>query len=493
MLAAILPASGAAREAPPEDVLFAVQAEGGRLIPKGDGHYALTLTGVPRHVVGFSDRPRRDTFNMSAARFFGRFWRRANSLPPAAALDLGDADNDGDAFVVRVRRPRLRGDKLTLDAEVVRAESGDLDHYAHRVDRSPPRRFGAASLFFDTRPEGGGRAESAPRKRTGVDLVFATGAKSGELDRVGKGRYELTLRGLRDHVLAFSDHPVDLSYNVRSGTFFKRWWRNLFADSSPNGALDFVARSGRGEAVALELSNPRLKDETTLSLDARPLRQPSGGLGHYRGRTLDALPRRFKELSLFVDPSIGSPPNSSDCRFIIRNRTMRIALIRAEVEGTDFTWRTPSGYGVPSEGIPPARTEYGQVTQEASAKWEGEAKQRPFGSFDHCAAKLFLGVELYGSGYTLKVTDYMLANERHLPTSIECVSQLQYWKCEKSVGADYYHECWYPTGGYTEEAYCVDEWITTGYFTLCDEAPAFPIRHTCPGWVPPKPPPEEPW
>jgi len=464
-------------------VLFAVQAEGGRLVPKGEGRYSLTLSGLPRRVVGFSDRPRRDAFSMATRRFFGAFWRRANPMPPSVALDLRDSDNRRDALVLTVSHPRLKGGTLRL-AAVSATHGSDLDHYAHRVDPTPPRRFGSASLFFDTRPRGGGRPESAPRKRVGVDLLFVTGAKSGRLDRGRKGGYELTLRGVRDHVVAFSDHPVDLSYNVGSPSFFGRWWRNLFSDSSPNAALDVVARSGRGASVALELSNPRL-DGSVLRLDARRLKQSGGWLADGLTPRLSPLPRRFRGVSLFIDPSIGNPPNSSECRFHIRNRSSRLSYGKFEAEGTDFRWKTTmSGYGVPFDGVSAPEMVGTTVKTEGGARWAGEATQRTFGSLDHCSAKVYLN-DFMGPLYTVKVTDYMLVTERHLPGSAECAGLRQYFHCEKSVAGDYYHECYYPTQGATEEAYCVEEWITTGTFVLCDEAPAFPPRHTCPSWVPP--------
>ena len=472
-----------------ESVLFAVQGQGGRLIPKGNGDFTLTLNGVSPLVVGFTDRPHRDTFNMPAARFFRSFWRRANPTPPAVALDLRDPDNRGDAVVLMVRNPRLHRGTLKLDARLTAPTgSSDLDHYASRVDRSPPRRFGSASLFFDTRPHRGGEAEAAPKERVGVDLLYVTGAKSGRLDRSGKGKYRLTLRGVRDNVVAFSDHPVDLSYTVPSAAFFGRWWQNLFSDSSPNGALDFLARSGGGDSVALELSNPRLKD-SVLRLNAKPLERASGGLGHYRDRTLETLPKRFKGLSLFVDAAVGNPPNSSDCWFGVRNRTSSLKYGRYEAEGSGFRWTKPAGYDLPFDGVSAPRMEGPNVRAEGSASWAGGATQPPFGDLDRCAAKVVLNRASDDQPvYALKVTEYQLAAQRRLSSPIECVPLLPYYRCEQSVDSTYYHNCYYPTSGVTEDAYCTEEWLTTGSFVLCDEVPAFPPRHTCPSWVPPHDP-----
>lgn len=489
-LASPLAAQATASPPPPSrSVLFAAQVRGGTLAPKGDGGYALTLTGVPRQVVGFSDRPRRYAFAMPATRFFGSFWRRANPTPPLVALDLRDDDNRRDTLILRVRHPRLRGTTLTLDARTSSAASSDLDHYdAQRLDRTPPRRFGSASLFLDTQPRDG-RSERAPRKRVPVDLVFVTGAESGTLElgpkRKGRAKYQLTLRGVRDHVMAFSDSPVDLTYNVGSRRFFGRWWRNLFSDSSPNAALDFLARS-KGESVALELSNPRLKG-STLRLDARRLGRTSNGFAPGTRRAAEPLPRRFDDLSLFVDSAIGNPPNTSDCRFDIRNRTGPLFYASSEVEGSGFRWDRPSGYSVPAEGVPGPTFNGGTVTGETGARWEGEATQPFFGSLGRCSAKVTMN-DSFGPLYTMRVTEYMLVADRHLSSAAECIPLRRYWSCEKSEGSKYYRECFYPTEGQTDAAYCTEEWITTGSFTVCDEAPAFPPRHTCPSWRPPHDP-----
>src|SRR4051812_43833242 len=66
--------SGEASKSPKRgsvQLLYAAEGKSGTLIPAGEkDRYKLTMKGVGNQVVAFADRPRRDTFNISADDFF---------------------------------------------------------------------------------------------------------------------------------------------------------------------------------------------------------------------------------------------------------------------------------------------------------------------------------------------------------------------------------------------------------------------------------------
>jgi hypothetical protein len=134
------------------ELMFVLNARSGSLRSVAAGRYVLTLEGVAPETVAFADRPKRLTDNLKTSAFFARFWGRGSSFvkdPPNAALDLVTGENDGDAIVFELRRPRLHGSTLTFAARRVAASAG-LSHYGNRVDSSPPASFADASLFIDS-------------------------------------------------------------------------------------------------------------------------------------------------------------------------------------------------------------------------------------------------------------------------------------------------------------------------------------------------------
>jgi microcystin-dependent protein len=134
-------------------LLFVVQADGGTLQPvRGSrGQFELTLRGVPKHALWFSDRPARDTGSVALSRLTGSAWRALGfrADPPNAVVALSSGRRGADTIALELTRPRLGTRSLRFRARILRHLSTGLAHHAPRIDRALPRRFDAASLFID--------------------------------------------------------------------------------------------------------------------------------------------------------------------------------------------------------------------------------------------------------------------------------------------------------------------------------------------------------
>lgn len=137
--------------------LFVTSATSGSLTKKPGTarRYVLTLRGLSRTVAAFADRPGRLTMNVPAKAFFRQWGSDFKHDPPNAALDVvvGQRETQ-DAVILELRRPRLKGSTLRLDARWLKAPSpkGKLTRYKRRLAALPPRSFRDASLFIDNGP-----------------------------------------------------------------------------------------------------------------------------------------------------------------------------------------------------------------------------------------------------------------------------------------------------------------------------------------------------
>ena len=103
----------------------------------------VTLHGLAESTIYFADRPRREFGHLRSRKFIELWNEGVHSLgadPPNAVLSfLGDGDGDGDHdddVVVVLRDPRLVGDTLTYQVEVL---EGEL-----------PKRAGPCTVFIDS-------------------------------------------------------------------------------------------------------------------------------------------------------------------------------------------------------------------------------------------------------------------------------------------------------------------------------------------------------
>lgn len=151
--------SGAAKAKPGKprlqkiSLLYVVDAANGSLRPAGKGGYRLTLGGLARNAVWFSDRPARrsgafPTGGIAAA--WAGFGFRAD--PPNAALVYDDpVRGPGQTAILELRDPRLREGKLSFRVRPVGGKriGANLAAHARGADALPRGGFREASLFID--------------------------------------------------------------------------------------------------------------------------------------------------------------------------------------------------------------------------------------------------------------------------------------------------------------------------------------------------------
>lgn len=113
-----------------------------------------------------------------------------------------------------------------------------------------------------------GHAASSSKSQQNISVLFVLSANKATITKTSTG-YELTLQGIDDKVLWFTDRPVRKSGFRTSDLFIKRWERmgSSFGKTPPNAVMTQCCRNGDtnciDKAVAVELSNPvKLSDQS---------------------------------------------------------------------------------------------------------------------------------------------------------------------------------------------------------------------------------------
>jgi hypothetical protein len=99
----------------------------------------ITLSGLSPSTIYFADRPKRDVGHISTSRFVGLWADGDNSFevdPPNAVLSFAEPeDRAPEEVVVTIRNPRLDGDSLTYEVDL--------------LDGKLPISTGPCALFID--------------------------------------------------------------------------------------------------------------------------------------------------------------------------------------------------------------------------------------------------------------------------------------------------------------------------------------------------------
>lgn len=128
----------------------------------------------------------------------------------------------------------------------------------------------------------------------------ASGTIEQENDDSTAALYTLTLNGINNNTMSFSDRPDRKVDQITTARYVHLWTegQDSFAADPPNAAL--VMNEAGGEAVVVvELLNPMYDSEKqTLSYDIVAL-DPKEGLLAFRSST--SLPGSFSQATLFID------------------------------------------------------------------------------------------------------------------------------------------------------------------------------------------------
>lgn len=151
-----------------------------------------------------------------------------------------------------------------------------------------------------------------------ADWLFSHTSDGGTISPGADGTVVLTLTGIDEHVVAFTDRPDRQSEILDVGSLVAAW-PSLFADSAPNAVLVEHDPSGT-ESSVLELTDPVL-DGTTLRFTARVLEvEAADGLtSPTTGDATDGAaagpaspPATFRAASLFID-DVDMGASNFDC------------------------------------------------------------------------------------------------------------------------------------------------------------------------------------
>jgi hypothetical protein len=104
-----------------------------------DGEKSIALHGFSPSTIYFADRPKREVGHMSTKSFVELWGEGENSFaadPPNAVLSFAmTADRLPEEVVVTIREPRMNGDSLSYDVDV--------------LDGTLPTSTGPCALFID--------------------------------------------------------------------------------------------------------------------------------------------------------------------------------------------------------------------------------------------------------------------------------------------------------------------------------------------------------
>lgn len=131
--------------------LFSHTSGSGISQDNGDGTVTVILTEIDPHVIGFTDRPDRDSAVIQVSDLV-REWPAifADSAPNAVLVEHYPNGRE-DSVVLTMSNPRLSEDSLTFDATVLLEEFPEsLKSHAGTQYAQPPIQFEDASLFIDS-------------------------------------------------------------------------------------------------------------------------------------------------------------------------------------------------------------------------------------------------------------------------------------------------------------------------------------------------------
>lgn len=135
--------------------LFSQTADAGTFSTDADGVSTLTLIDVDPGVIGFTDRPDRDTAVIAVERFVEAWPTMFADSAPNAVLVEHQPDGESDSFVVELSDPRLDGTTLSFTAEVLDGEDhSGIAGVTVTPHTDPPAKFQTVSLFIDDTPAG---------------------------------------------------------------------------------------------------------------------------------------------------------------------------------------------------------------------------------------------------------------------------------------------------------------------------------------------------
>ena len=98
-----------------------------------------------------------------------------------------------------------------------------------------------------------------------AEFLFVQQASSGSIASDGEA-YRLTLNGVSNSTILFSDRPDRYTGMMATGSFIDRWsfGQDSFEDDPPNAALTLNGQDGNQKTIIVELLNPAFDEEARI-------------------------------------------------------------------------------------------------------------------------------------------------------------------------------------------------------------------------------------
>lgn len=112
----------------------------------------ITLTGVSRETLGFTDRPVRDAVSFATDQLPTAWPELFADSDPNAVLVTRDDDGTRHSYVLELSSPTVDGDSITFQVAAIEGKdhSSQLPGMKTVPAAVPPTAFGEASLFIDS-------------------------------------------------------------------------------------------------------------------------------------------------------------------------------------------------------------------------------------------------------------------------------------------------------------------------------------------------------
>jgi hypothetical protein len=134
-----------------QEWLLSHDASSGALVDNGDGTFSLTMSGINNHVIGFTERPARDTVFLTPGLLVETWDDMFSDSAPNAVLAEHKPTGETNSVVMVLGKPTLQGDSISYEVEILLDEQrpANLKWVGDIAYRQPPETFDGATLFID--------------------------------------------------------------------------------------------------------------------------------------------------------------------------------------------------------------------------------------------------------------------------------------------------------------------------------------------------------
>jgi len=151
-----------------------------------------------------------------------------------------------------------------------------------------------------------------------VGLLFVQSAPHGAfVSATGtKDDFTLTLRNSAQQVIWFSDRPERHYGHLAVDRFVSAWKQFGFGSDPPNAALTLLRGDDQEDTVIVKLGTPSYDASLkTLTFPAHRVPHATGRLADFEADNDGAVPKRFADVSLFIDDTTSFGPITGCCQY----------------------------------------------------------------------------------------------------------------------------------------------------------------------------------